>query len=169
MLALPSIVLLAIVACAIRRVRRVTAQVSVAWLACLLTIWACMLAQRTVRRHVCPPLLQQADPLIAAIEAYESAHGRTPDRLDDLVPNFLDAVPAAPFGDRLYRYVRRHKVRDDRPDDRKWALWVAPPGDFMDWSTFRYEPRPAGSDAKAGGPNEASWFTRFGDWIYVPD
>jgi hypothetical protein len=80
-----------------------------------------------------------ADRVIAACRSYESAHGRLPDRLQDLVPAFLPAVPRAkhtgmygaftyfssaeshtlmyvafpPFGRRLYHFEeRRWGVRD---------------------------------------------------------
>ncbi|MCU0839721.1 MAG: hypothetical protein MUE49_13520 [Rhodospirillales bacterium] len=37
---------------------------------------------------------KEAEPLIAAIKAYERQHGTAPERLEQLVPGFLAAIPA---------------------------------------------------------------------------
>ena len=39
-----------------------------------------------------------------AVERFRAANGRLPDSLDELVPKFLDAVPADPFDDKPIRY-----------------------------------------------------------------
>jgi len=39
-----------------------------------------------------------------AVERYRQAHGRFPDQLTDLAPEFLDAVPLDPFDDQPLRY-----------------------------------------------------------------
>ena len=40
---------------------------------------------------------QRADVVIAACRQYEAQHGRLPDRLDELVPAYLPAVPSAKY------------------------------------------------------------------------
>lgn len=63
---------------------------------------------------------------ILAIERFRLAKSRTPDRLDELVPTYLDAVPADPFDAKPVRYKKypRHYVvysvgPDGRDDDGK--------------------------------------------------
>lgn len=58
--------------------------------------------------------------LSLALRAFREAHGRWPDRLEELVPEWLPAVPADPFGGRPFGYWR---------DDTGWQFWsVGPSG-----------------------------------------
>jgi hypothetical protein len=58
--------------------------------------------------------------LSLALRAFREAHGRWPNRLEELVPEWLPAVPADPFGGRPFGYRR---------DDTGWQLWsVGPAG-----------------------------------------
>lgn len=58
-----------------------------------------------------------------AIERFRLAHGKLPEKLDELVPQFLSAVPADPFDGRLLQYHRLAKgyviysIGDDCHDD----------------------------------------------------
>jgi hypothetical protein len=44
-----------------------------------------------------------------ALERYRQKHGRWPDRLTDLVPEFLSAVPVDPFDGAPLRYRRQEE------------------------------------------------------------
>ena len=44
-----------------------------------------------------------------AVERFRLAHGKLPEKLDELVPDFLPEVPSDPFDDKPLRYVRREK------------------------------------------------------------
>ncbi len=46
-----------------------------------------------------------------AVERYRHKHKKLPERLEQLVPEFLEAVPADPYNGKLLRYV----VRDGQP------------------------------------------------------
>ncbi len=58
--------------------------------------------------------------LTLALRGFREAHGRWPDRLEELVPEWLPAVPADPFGGRPFGYQR---------EGAGWRLWsVGPTG-----------------------------------------
>jgi hypothetical protein len=44
--------------------------------------------------------------LFLAIQAYEKKHGALPERLDQLVPDYLPRVPEDPFDGKPFRYLR---------------------------------------------------------------
>jgi len=58
-----------------------------------------------------------------AIEQFRRKHDRLPETLDELVPEFLDAVPIDPFDGKPLRYVVRedayviYSIGRDRADD----------------------------------------------------
>jgi hypothetical protein len=63
--------------------------------------------QRDLRKYVVTA--QKREMMLAAIalKRYSLAHGRLPDRLDDLVPRFLQSVPTDLFGGTPLHYRRR--------------------------------------------------------------
>ncbi|MEI6211634.1 MAG: hypothetical protein WCR06_08405 [bacterium] len=48
--------------------------------------------------------------LLIALRRYERANGSLPDRLDDLVPGFIEAVPADPFDGQPLRYSSERRI-----------------------------------------------------------
>jgi hypothetical protein len=79
-----------------------------------------------------------------AIRGYEARHSAVPDRLDQLVPEFLDAVPADPFtgGPFVYRAAETgpgfvlYSVGPDGQDDGgkphpQGVDWTSTPGDLV--------------------------------------
>jgi hypothetical protein len=51
--------------------------------------------------------MQQGDEIVAAIEKYYSETNRYPDKLDELVPVYLNEIPLTITGERFeYRHVR---------------------------------------------------------------
>src|SRR5262249_47611630 len=61
--------------------------------------------------------------VMLAAERYRQLHGRWPEKLDELVPEFLDKVPLDPFDSQPLRWVRRsdgwtvYSVSADATDD----------------------------------------------------
>lgn len=81
-----------------------------------LVVLACNAANNHIARS-------RADTLIAAIEAFDQKHQRFPSSLDELVPDFIDHVPAAkwilnPGFGRFYYFARA---------DRHWLMYMAMP------------------------------------------
>lgn len=68
---------------------------------------------------------------ILAVRAYQLAHGKLPEQLSDLVPQFLDKVPVDDFDGQPLRYLPVQKVvysvgknlKDDGGDDRGEEEW----------------------------------------------
>ena len=62
-----------------------------------------------------------------AVERFRAANGRLPDSLDELMPKWLDTVPADPFSDKPIRYRKLSKgfmtdsVGPEEDRDRIWA------------------------------------------------
>jgi len=57
--------------------------------------------------------VRQATRLLLAIEAFENRHGRLPDALDDLVPEFLASVPLDPVSGKPFVFLKREVTADD--------------------------------------------------------
>jgi hypothetical protein len=66
--------------------------------------------------------------LFCAIKAYEKEHGRIPDRLEELVPDYLPRVPKDPFDGKPFRY---RKSNIPRLPAEAWAVYSIGP-DFTD-------------------------------------
>jgi replication-associated recombination protein RarA len=68
----------------------------------------------------------RAERIVAALQAYKAAHGAFPERLTDLVPAYLPAVPRArcvlAFGEFHYSHD------DDDDDGTLWFTAVSPFG-----------------------------------------
>jgi len=67
--------------------------------------------------------LRRAAVARIAVERYRLKHGKLPDALEQLVPEFLDRLPSDPFDDKPLRYVIRdgkpviYSIGRDRTDD----------------------------------------------------
>jgi hypothetical protein len=92
-----------------------------------------------------------------AIQMYRSEHGSPPERLTDLVPDYLSAVPQDPYGEGplVYRrtgqdYLLYSVSTDGRDDGGLHAMWYwDPPADlFLDEPAEEEEE----SDPKVEGP-----------------
>jgi hypothetical protein len=55
-----------------------------------LLVWTYILTNRNMAAR-------RADALIAACDAYDAKHGRYPDRLEELIPEFVDRIPRARY------------------------------------------------------------------------
>lgn len=66
----------------------------------------------------------RGDALVAACDAFRARNGRYPDRLDDLVPTFVDRVPRASFR-VLQGEFKYWRVADE--DDAMLVYWIVPP------------------------------------------
>jgi hypothetical protein len=101
-----------------------------------------------------------------AAERYRLDKGRFPQRLDDLVPGYLDAVPVDPFDDKPMCYrvdadaVIIYSVAEDKKDDGGGVQYRVPSkADMPDWGFVLLEPefrgRPASTTAPATQEAEA--------------
>src|SRR5690606_16895496 len=58
---------------------------------------------------------QRGAVLVGALEAYRADHGAYPERLDDLVPDYLPAVEPPAWGTGQWRY-RRYTAAEVAPE-----------------------------------------------------
>lgn len=98
-------------------------------------------------------LTTQARPLLMAIEKFEKNEGHPPDRLEDLVPAYLLAIPR-PFNRKVwdFEYVRV---------DSNWFVQFSLPErdygpDYLRYYSKNIQHTPGNYDRKIG------------DWIYEP-
>lgn len=86
-----------------------------------------------------------AERLRAGIERYASVHGAAPDRLEDLVPEFLPEVPGTGYpGQPEFAYLTQW----EGGGRREWRLvvWTDWPFDLDDDEHLEYGPR-SGADS----------------------
>lgn len=114
--------------------------------------------------------MHEATRLLLAIEAFEARHGRLPDALDDLAPDFLASVPLDPVSGKPFGYLRREPTVED---SRTYWLYsvgfdgtdnggAEPPGDD-EMAALRSEPEGNGFDYvfnRRRGPWEEEETTR---------
>ena len=98
-------------------------------------------------------------PLIEAIRAYEQKNGRPPKSLDELVPDYVEAIPTTGIGAHPdFQYV---VGQPDGYEGNPWVLTVTPPC-AAGFDVFLYFPRQNYPDRGYSGALE-----RIGDWAYV--
>jgi|GEM_PF-1475418 len=83
----------------------------------------------------------RATAVACAVTGYSRVHGEPPERLDQLVPDFLSAVPIDPFDGKPLRYRR---------EGASWVVWSVG-SDMKDdnaaWHEFKYR---KGEERKGG-------------------
>ena len=90
---------------------------------------------------------RQAGRMALAVEQFRIAHGRLPQTLEDVAPEFIDVVPIDPFDGKLLRYRKLDKgfvvysVGEDGVDDsgvaRDAAGWKFEPGTDITFTIAR--------------------------------
>ena len=105
---------------------------------------------------------QRSEPLIAAISDYERDHSTPPRTLDDLVPDYVLAVPST--GMMEYPEYRYHAGDDAKEEfaDNPWALYVFTPSAGINFDRMLYFPNQNYPERGYGGV-----LVRVGDWAYV--
>lgn len=111
--------------------------------------------QKTKRSELIPA---RAAPLIMAIQAFERDHRRPPDRLEDLVPGYIAAIPATGLGGHpAWSYERapfvEHRDHSDLLGENTWALSLYVPGRYPSYRMLYLPDRRYPSTA-----------TRVGEW-----
>lgn len=117
----------------------------------------------SVRRNAIARIEERAEPLIAAIRAFERTEGVAPHQLEALVPGYLPAIPSTGMGDgREFRY--RWGEAKDVGDlhGNPWALRVPMPTLSLSFDSLIYLPEGNYPEEGFGGRLE-----RMGEWAYV--
>jgi hypothetical protein len=100
-------------------------------------------------------VLERGQPIVGAIEAYEQKNGHPPGSLNELVPDYLDAIPATGIGvlPTFHYWTGEPK---DVLEGNEWILIVHPPSVVMSFDSYKYFPR-------QNYPEES---IRIGTWVY---
>jgi hypothetical protein len=101
----------------------------------------------------------RAERLIGAIQRYTAIHGRPPDTLPQLIPEFLDVIPTTGYS----RFPHFIYVRLPSEGPRHWELEVFCPWTFGSGDRIVFRPDEDYSDI--GGRRTR----RIGSWLYVED
>lgn len=114
-----------------------------------------------VRRSGFVSLAHRSRPLISAIEQFETKYEILPEKLEQLVPEFLSAIPNTGIGaypNYEYITVKDAKTYEGNP----WVLRVATSTGALNWDSFLYFPKQNYPQVGYGGVLE-----RIEDWAYV--
>ncbi|WP_417378762.1 hypothetical protein [Gimesia sp.] len=100
--------------------------------------------------------------LVEAIEDYTRDHTRHPETLEQLVPDYLTAVPGT--GMMAYPEYEYYVSADYQwwPEQNPWILVVRTPSGGPNWDMMLYFPKQDYPENGYGG-----WLERVGDWAYV--
>jgi hypothetical protein len=115
---------------------------------------------RPIFRNSIERIGRNSEPLIAAIERYEAAHGRPPAELKDLVPNEIERIPRTGIG--VFPDFQYFSNQPYRYDGNSWVLIVEPPSFIMGFDQVLYFPKQNYPEHGYGGMLE-----RIGKWAYV--
>lgn len=119
-----------------------TRQSGLKWLCiCLIFVVVLFASARIgnrIRMSAFASFADRSVPLVTAIKAYEQTHGKPPDSLDALIPEFLSAIPHTGMGAYPnYQYaVAEGAYRDGNP----WTLVVHTPTGVIDFDELFYYP-----------------------------
>jgi hypothetical protein len=116
---------------------------------------------RPVARQGWLRVIARAEPLVTAIHAHEKRLGTAPERLEELVPTGLSALPNTGLGSSPEFHYQKADGTNRVFGDR-WALTVRPPGIIPSFDTLFYVPSETYPEEGAGGGIE-----RIGRWAYL--
>jgi hypothetical protein len=95
----------------------------------------------------------EARPLVAAIRAYQEAHGKPPATLADIPPALLHGLPFHYYSD-AHTPTQYH--------GNSWVLSLDTGSGFLNWDQFLYYPQQNYPATGHGG-----WLRRIEEWAYV--
>lgn len=151
--------LAALVGLAFRRFRRYAAVIALCCAVYFAAFGAAVRIGDNIRMSAFRRLAERSEPLIAAIRAYEQKHGRPPESLQALVPEFISSVPSTGMGAYPeYRYSPAGTNDHGNP----WVVTVFTPSGGINFDQFMYFPLTNYPERGYGG-----WLERVGDWAYV--
>ena len=158
-LAAVPVILGALVGFAFRRVRRYSGVLALCSVVYLVAFILSVRIGESVRMSAFHRLAERSKPLVAAVHAFEQKHGRPPESLQALVPEFILSIPATGMGAYPeYRYLTPASNHDGNP----WVISIFTPSGGINFDQFLYLPLTNYPTEGYGG-----WLERVGDWAYV--
>jgi hypothetical protein len=105
-------------------------------------------------------VVEQGEPLASAINEFATRNGHPPDSLDELVPQYIAAIPSTGVGaNPEFQYM---VGKQDQFDGNPWVLRATPPGLTFGFDCLMYFPLQNYPATGYGGSLE-----RIGKWGYV--
>lgn len=115
----------------------------------------------TLRNDAFYRLAERSSTLVTAIQNYHRIKGTPPSTLDDLVPDFLEAIPGTGMAAYpVYEYFAGDLAHSH--DQNPWILLVNTPCGGINFDEFLYFPLQNYPQRGYGG-----WLQRVRDWAYV--
>ena len=145
----------------LRRYRIIGIKLFLGCLIYLIVGIACIRLHVDIRHNGFVNLAHRSRTLVSAIQQFETKYGKPPYKLEQLVPEFLPAVPKTGMGaypNYEYLVVKDQTAYEGNP----WVLKVQTPGGGLNWDMFLYLPKQNYPQAGYGGVLE-----RIEDWAYV--
>jgi hypothetical protein len=122
----------------------------------------CMSLGWDFRRAGFEAVADRSHSLVAAIHRFEMTHGRPPDSLEALVPEYLDTVPVTGLAAYpKYQYARTSDSDSQIYLGNPWRLSIQT-GYSLGFDQFLFLPLLNYPTHGYGG-----WLERIGDWAYV--
>ena len=113
-----------------------------------------------IRMNAFHRLAERSKSLVDAVRAYEEKHGRPPDSLEALVPEFIPSVPTTEMG--AYPKYKYSVVTNTNYSGNHWIITIFTPSAGINFDQFMYWPLTNYPARGYGG-----WIERVGDWAYV--
>jgi len=122
----------------------------------------CVKIGGSIRMKGFSKLAERSETLVNAIKYYDEKYGKPPEKLSNLVPEFIPEVPTTGIGAYpKYEYYAGETARDYY-DNNPWALVVFTPPGGIGFDQFMYLPMQNYPEKGYGGV-----LKRVGDWAYV--
>ncbi len=144
-----------------RKHRRSAVFALVCSVTCVVGFTVGAVAGSQIRRAAFIGLAERGKPLVEAVKTYERNHGRPPESLNSLVPDYLPAIPSTRMGAYpAYEYASGDRAR--RFETNPWVIYVVTPSGGINFDQFLYFPLQNYPKKGFGG-----WLERIGEWAYV--
>lgn len=114
-----------------------------------------------VRLNEFQRLAIRSSPLIKAISFYTNDKGHPPEKLDDLVPQYLPRIPTTGIG--AYPNYTYEVVKDDKEwYGNSWVVYIETPRNPFNWDKFIFFPNQNYPKRGFGG-----YLEKIENWAYV--
>lgn len=119
------------------------------------------------RRNMFHTLASDGERIVKAIRLFEKAHGKPPETLEDLVPEYFTEIPMTGIGCcPRYGYIvssaQSHTENKEALAGVRWAIYLSIPSFQTDWRCLLFV-----SDTRYDNIHDVTVFTRIKDWAIL--
>lgn len=142
-----------------KRIRKIAFIVLIASILYLIIGFYCGRIGGRVRIYEFKQFAIRSKPLISAIYIYEKKYGHPPEKLENLVPEFLDKIPET--GMKAYPKYEYQIISQDTAIADRWKIRISTPTVGIGFDEFIYYPSKDYPEKDSSG-----WYERVEDWAY---